>query len=170
MNPQYPIRLNTSQVEIIDAILSNKVSFLVIGGWAIASYISERTTFDLDILISRTRGNAIRVETALKQIKNLTFPLGLNLRQTLTESEKRIFIPDDGPNKLVDILTSIKGVDFGDFYRASKVAYVGLREVRVCSPHDLLKMKEISLKLTINPKYQLRDIADIKLLKKFLGV
>ena len=89
MNPNNKVTLSEPQELLLRALLRHKVVFLVIGGQAILTYTSYRKTDDLDILLSRSKINAEKVEKAL-QAKNWISPNGLSLAGELTQVKKLI--------------------------------------------------------------------------------
>ena len=87
MLPVNQLTLRESQLRVLRALILNQVSFLVIGGQAIACYVAKRTTNDLDILLSRSSSNARKVEHALQATKWRSAQ-GLKLHQLLTQQNK----------------------------------------------------------------------------------
>ena len=160
MLPANQLTLRESQLRVLRALVRNKVSFLVIGGQAIACYTAKRTTNDLDILLSRSNSNARRVEHALEASKWRSSH-GLPLHQMLTKENKLIEYPDAKELKEVDLLSSIDGIDFNKIYQRSKIAIINNLPVHIPSVADLIFMKEISAKSSNSKSKKEQDLIDI---------
>ncbi|MGH8858250.1 MAG: hypothetical protein ACREXG_09530 [Polaromonas sp.] len=91
---------------------SNRVEYLVVGGYALAAYGHPRYTGDLDFWIGTDAINADRVLAALVQ-----FGFGsLGIRsEDLTVPNQVIQL--GYPPARIDLLTSIDGVDFVECYQ-----------------------------------------------------
>ncbi len=90
---------------------SNKVEYLVVGGYALAAYGHPRYTGDLDFWIGTAVDNADRVLMALSQFGFGS--LGIS-REDLTKPDQVIQM--GYPPARIDLLTSIDGVSFGECY------------------------------------------------------
>lgn len=166
MNPYNKVTLSEPQELLLRALLRHKVVFLVIGGQAILTYTSYRKTDDLDILLSRSKINAEKVEKAL-QAKNWISPNGLSLAGELTQVKKLIAYPKEGYEKVADLLTSIDGIDFRHCFENSKKVIFNDLEVRVPSVKSLIEMKKVSI-ATKNLIARKQDEDDIYQLTKLM--
>ena len=105
------IRLPPDFKEFLKLLDSEKVEYLIVGGYAVGYYGYPRATGDIDIWVSSTRDNAQRLVRALGlfgfQQKSLSIELFLK-----EQSVVRIGVP---PVR-IDLLTSISGVSFTDCY------------------------------------------------------
>jgi hypothetical protein len=88
------------------------VRYLVVGGYAVALHGHPRYTKDIDIWIELTPENADRVVQALEQFGFGS--LGLKPADFLEPSQ---VIQLGYPPRRIDLLTSLKGVDFNDCYQ-----------------------------------------------------
>lgn len=161
------LTLLDSQLQLLRALQNNKVTFLVIGGQAIAAYLPTRVTRDLDILLSRSSSNAKKVEHAL-QAHGWRSPKGLLLNQYLTQRNKILEYPDTRELKVADLLTSIDDVNFNELFQRSNIARFNNLHVRIPSVKDLIHMKKISINSYTNHLKKDRDLQDIADLTKFL--
>jgi hypothetical protein len=84
----------------------------VVGGYAVALHGHPRYTKDIDIWIELTPENADRVVQALEQFGFGS--LGLKPADFLEPSQ---VIQLGYPPRRIDLLTSLKGVDFNDCYQ-----------------------------------------------------
>ena len=94
--------------EFAELLHSNRVEYLIVGGYALAAYGHPRYTGDLDFWIGCDAGNAARVLAALEQ-----FGFGsLGVAQADLTTPERV-IQLGFPPRRIDLLTSIDGVEFG---------------------------------------------------------
>jgi len=94
---------------------SNKVEYLVVGGFAVAHYGFARFTGDLDFFIRASEENAQRVLAALAQ-----FGFGgLDISAADLRSAGKVIQLGVRPNR-IDIITAISGVSFEEAW-ASRV-------------------------------------------------
>jgi predicted nucleotidyltransferase len=118
--------------EFLRLFHSNRVEFLVVGGFAVAIHGYPRATADLDIWISRTADNARRVVEALREFGFL----GAELNEQLFQFPNRVVRMGVAPNR-IEILTDIDGVEFSQcFGRADHTLVDGVR-IPVISLEDL---------------------------------
>jgi hypothetical protein len=104
--------LNQDFREFIELLNNNDVRYLVVGGYAVALHGHPRYTKDIDIWIELTPENADRVVQALEQFGFGS--LGLKPADFLEPSQ---VIQLGYPPRRIDLLTSLKGVDFNDCYQ-----------------------------------------------------
>ncbi len=72
------IKLSTYQASFATALIDAEVEFVVIGGMAMKAHGINRETIDLDIFVSRTSQNAMRLHSVL-----LRFATAVDLRLTV---------------------------------------------------------------------------------------
>ena len=101
------IQLPPDFKEFLKLLTSSDVEYLVIGGYAVNYYGFSRATADLDIWISRTPENAVRISNVLR-----AFGFSKATPEVFLEPGKviRMGVP---PVRL-EILTSISGIDFAE--------------------------------------------------------
>ena len=125
------IKLPPDFKEFLKLLNSNKVEYLLIGGYAVGYHGYPRPTGDMDIWIARTRDNAQRVVEALAEF-GFTCPAELLLQENQLV---RMGVP---PFR-IEILTTIDGVEFSDCYPArlqtllddAEVSLIGLSDLKV---------------------------------------
>ena len=93
--------------ELLFALNAHSVKYLIVGGYAVSFHAQPRATKDLDILISADEQNSKAVFAALAQFGAPVS--GLSARD-FTEPEA--FFRMGTPPAMVDILPSIRGVEF----------------------------------------------------------
>ena len=131
---------------------SNKVEYLVVGGYALAAYGHPRYTGDLDFWIGTAADNADRVLAALTQFGFGS--LGIK-KEHLTEPGQVIQM--GFPPARIDLLTSIDGVSFTPCFQR-----------RLVIDLDGLQLNFIALDdFKINKKAvgRHRDLADLEMLE-----
>jgi len=103
--------LNKDFKEFIDSLNSNNVRYLVVGGYAVAFHGHPRYTKDIDIWIQSDGKNA---KNLLNALDNFGFgSLDLKVEDFLTPG---YVIQLGYPPNRIDLLTTIKGVEFETCY------------------------------------------------------
>jgi hypothetical protein len=93
--------------EFAELLNSNKVEYLVVGGYALAAHGHPRYTGDLDFWIGTDGANADRVLAALDQFGFS----GLGIRKEDLTAPNQVIQMGYPPGR-IDLLTSIDGVEF----------------------------------------------------------
>lgn len=157
---------------ILRALIKHKVSFVVVGGVAVAHHGYVRTTKDIDIVPDPSEGNLRRLWAALQELD--AEPLAL---QDLRPEELPVPLALEGLLQLgnwdlatkhgrLDILQYIRGKlesadDYADLVRRSEEARFDFGTVRFASYADILDMK------TLAGRDQ--DLVDIRALREARG-
>jgi hypothetical protein len=127
------------------------VRYCVIGAFALAFHTRPRYTKDMDILVEPTTDNAKRLLIALDE-----FGFGsLNLTVEDFTTPGNIIQLGYEPVR-IDIITSIKGLEFKDVWENRVQGPYGIQTVNFIDRQNLIRAK----KLSNRPQ----DIADLKLL------
>lgn len=145
---------------VLQAFEKNKVSYSIVGGYAVAMHGAPRGTIDIDCIIEHKREDFIGCERALKSIGlEPRLPVRaeevFNFRTEYIEKKNMIawsFINPLNPLECIDIIVT------HDLRKLRSVRYkFGLHQVSVLSIDDLIDMK----KLSARPQ----DLEDIKALE-----
>ena len=160
------MQLNEHQTNLVKLLVRHKVVFLVIGGHAVLEYSNYRTTSDLDILLSRSRNNATKLEQALSRYR-VHAPDGRKWVDFLTSKGIKLNYPDE-TNHEADLLTSIDGIDFGKCYQRSIEVELGDVSLRIPSVSDLIAMKIKSIETGNDIAAKQKDAMDISELQTLL--
>jgi hypothetical protein len=129
------------------------VRYLIIGGFAFSYYAEPRYTKDIDILIELSEENA---RNLMKALNSFGFSdLKLNAKDFL-ESEQIIQL-GVAPVR-IDILTSIRDIEFPDLWDDRVTDRYGDVDVWFISKKDLIRIKRLSGRQ--------QDLADIEKLEK----
>ncbi len=103
--------LNQDFREFLQSLNNNGVHYLVIGGYAVAFHGHPRYTKDLDVWIEVSEENAVRLVLAMGE-----FGFGsLGLQAEDFTKPGQVVQLGYPPNR-IDILTSIRGVEFANAY------------------------------------------------------
>jgi len=139
--------------DLLKLFNKNKVRYCVIGAYAVAFYGRPRYTKDIDILVDPDIKNAEKIVSVLNEFgfKNC----GL----TIKDFTKKGRIVQLGYEPIrVDIITSIKGVDFKDIWKHKIKDLYGKEKIFFIGLKDLIKIKKISNRI--------QDLADLEILTR----
>lgn len=142
--------------QMLRLLVKHRVSFILIGGYAVNYYGYERTTGDMDIWLQLGNENKNRLIVALKdfgierqdldQLKSMDF-----------ESAPPVFFIGEPPRK-IDFLTLINNVKFGD--AITKANYLKVEDFQI----PVINYQHLILsKITSN---RLKDKADVEELQR----
>lgn len=123
--------LNEDFKEFVALLNSNRVEYLIVGGYALAAYGHPRYTGDLDFWIGADPANAKHVLTALDQFG--FGALGVRLEDLTTPDR---VIQMGFPPRRIDLLTSIDGVDFAPAFARRVVVDVDGQSLNFISLDD----------------------------------
>ena len=139
--------------DFIALLNKHNVHYLIIGGFAYSFYAEPRYTRVIDILIEQSEANASKILKALKDFGftdiDLTVKDFMEINQIIQLGVAPVRI---------DILTSIKEIDFPRFWENRVVGRYGDIDVFFISKQDLIKIKRASGRK--------QDLADIENLEK----
>jgi len=138
--------------EFIALLNRHDVHYLIIGGFAYSFYAEPRYTKDIDILIEQSKKNAKKILDALKDFGFTD--IGLTEKDFLESGQ--VIQLGVAPVR-IDILTSIKGMDFQKFWKNRVAGRYGDIDVFFISKQDLIKCKRASGRK--------QDLADIEKLE-----
>ena len=138
--------------EFIESLNSNKVEYVIVGGYAQAYHGRPRFTGDIDVLVHRSRENAARLLLALAQ-----FGFGqLGLSEDDFMSEGQVIQLGIAPNR-IDILTSLTGCRFEDVWRTRLSTQIAGVPVSM-----IAKDEYIQNKLAVGRPQDLADVDQLK--------
>ena len=132
------LRIPQDQIEFLKSLVKANVRFVVIGGYAVRFFGCDRETTDLDILIDSTEENAIRLRPLVVDYLGYepTFVVA-----DLLKHQKQLKTPD----RMIDILTSVEGLEFGTAYQCREQYYVDGVLVPFVSKDHLIFIKEAAI-------------------------
>lgn len=147
------MRVEKDFKEFIALLNRSEVRYLVIDGFAFSFYAEPRFTKDIDILIESTHGNAKKLLEAIKEFGFTDVDLSDN-----DFLEPGHIIQLGVAPLRIDIVTSIKGVEFSAAWKDRVTGRFGDIDAHFISKDDLIKNKR-----ALGRK---QDLADIEKLEK----
>ena len=125
--------------EFLELLNKHNVRYCIIGAFALAFYARPRYTKDMDIWIEASTENANRLLIALNE-----FGFGsLNLAVEDFSTQGNIIQLGYEPVR-IDLLTSIKGLEFEDIWKNRVQGPYGKQTVNFIDRQNLIKSKKIS--------------------------
>ncbi len=123
--------------EFIVSLNSNRVIYLLIGGWAVGFYGNPRATKDIDFLVAIDDTNLEKLQKALNEFGAPTIDINR------FKEKDNVFRMGRSPIQ-IDIITEASGIDINDCYsRRNKMNLDGI-DLLVISKEDLLRNKRAS--------------------------
>ncbi len=141
--------LNQDFKEFVQSLNNNLVHYLIIDGYAVAFHGHPRYTKDLDIWIENNQNNAQRLLDALAEFG--FGALDLDIADFLEPGQ---IIQLGYPPNRIDLLTSLKGVDFAACYPARVTLALDDVELNFIDLENLKRNKRAAGRL--------QDLADIE--------
>lgn len=138
--------------EFLRLLNSEKVEYLVVGGYAVGHHGFPRVTGDMDVWVAATPENARRVVGALKKFG---FSYAGKVAPILVQEKQVVRL--GVPPVRIEIITTITGVEFKDCYaqrtiatldEGIEVSLIGLSELKLNKaatgrPKDLDDLKHL---------------------------
>jgi hypothetical protein len=158
--------------DLLEALYKNKVKYLIVGGLAVNLYGVPRVTQDIDLIISTSKSNVLKL---ISLLKNLGYaprlpvnPAHLALPDKVKEwiESKNLkafsFYHKKDNYKVVDIVL-VHSLNFEQSFKNKTVKKVDNIKIYLASMDDLIRTKEFG-----NRPQDLSDIAMLKKVKKYL--
>jgi len=148
-------RLPADFADLLRCLAEAEADYMLVGGYALMAHGYIRATQDLDVWVRPTSDNAARVMSAMKEFG---LPPGLSADDLLGG----VAPPPTGfrfgrPPFAVDLLTSVRGVDFDAAWAGSSVRRLDGLDVRVIGRAALLANKRATGRA--------KDAADVEALE-----
>jgi hypothetical protein len=137
--------------DFIKFLNANKVTYLLLGGWAVGIHGNPRATKDIDFLIAVDDANLKRLRKAMYEFGAPTINMGIF-------KEKGNFFRMGRPPIQIDIITDAAGIDIKSCYSRKHIVVVNDLEISVISKEDLIKNKKATGRH--------RDLDDAEILEK----
>lgn len=145
--------LNEDYRDMLQALVAEKVNFLLVGAYALAAHGYPRATMDIDIWVMPSPDNA---DGVLRALLRFGAPLH-NVSRADFEKEGTLFQIGVAPRR-IDIITAASGLQFESTFRNSLIAEIEGIEVRIPSVDDLVTNKRASGRT--------KDLADAEALEE----
>ena len=125
--------------EFIELLLSQKVEFLLVGGYALAIHGAPRFTEDIDFLIRVSPDNAERMESVLR-----SFGFGqIGITRADFLVPEHVIQLGRAPNR-IDLLTSMSGVSWEEAWVSKEEVEFGGFQLWTVSRNVLIQNKKAS--------------------------
>jgi hypothetical protein len=145
--------LNEDYRDMLQALVDEKVSFLLVGAYALAAYGYPRATMDIDIWVMPSPDNA---DGVLRALLRFGAPLH-NVGRADFEKEGTVFQIGVAPRR-IDIITAASGLQFEPTFRNSLIVEIEGIQVHIPSVDDLVTNKRASGRT--------KDLADAEALEE----
>ena len=144
--------------QLLNALNSNKVKYLVVGGYAVNYYGYIRTTGDIDLWLEPSKGNQLNIATALKEINiednAIQEFLSLDFTQPVSFSD------GEEPNRM-DFMNFITGIKFTEAWeKRIEVVIDGINLFFIHFDHLILS------KINTNRLQDKLDVEELQKIKK----
>jgi len=147
-----PNLFNLDFLDFLELLDKYKVSYLLVGGYAVILHGYGRSTGDLDLWINQTPENYYKLKKVYQDFGAPIFPI-----EDFDSEKFDVWSIGVEPRK-IEILTRVSGLQFGDAYKNCNWLELEKFKVPFIDFEDLIKNKTASGRL--------KDLADIEQLKK----
>jgi predicted nucleotidyltransferase len=130
------IRLTQDFREFLNLLNSEKIEYLLIGGYAVGLYGVERPTKDMDVWISTSPEN---LDKLIEVLGKFGFRPDQFKREDFTGTQS-VFRMGFPPNRL-EVITRIAGVEFPECYARRCMTEIEGLQVAVIDVQDLMRNK-----------------------------
>jgi hypothetical protein len=148
--------LNKDYKDMLQALVDEKVRFLLVGAYALAAHGYPRATMDIDIWVMPSPENA---DAVLRAVHRFGAPLQ-NLTKADLEKDGTVFQIGVAPRR-IDIITAASGLQFSEAFSRSATVHIEEIEVHIPSVADLIINKRASGRT--------KDLADAEALENLRG-
>ncbi len=145
--------LNEDYRDMLQAFADERVSFLLVGAYAMAAHGFPRATVDIDLWVNPSPENA---DAVLRALKRFGAPVR-NLKKEDLQKDDTIVQIGVAPRR-IDIITSASGLQFQEAFERSLTVDVDGIDVHIPSRGDLIRNKRASGRN--------KDIADAEALEE----
>jgi predicted nucleotidyltransferase len=128
---------NEDFIDFLTLLNKNKVSYILVGGYAVVIRGYSRTTGDIDIWVEKTVDNFQLLESALCEFG---LPQGAILLENFL-SEKFDVFSIGKPPFAIEIMTAIKGLEYKQAFDTSTMETIDGIEIRVVHLNQLRQAK-----------------------------
>jgi hypothetical protein len=136
------MNLNQDFCDFIESLNKFQVEYLIVGGYAVIFHGYNRTTGDLDIWVNATDENYARLSEAFRFFGMSTFDM---TAEKFLNTELNDVFTFGRPPVCIDILTKVKGLDFSEAFRNSKLVTISSIGLRMIDIRDLkITKKEVN--------------------------
>lgn len=131
--------LNIDFKDFIQALNSNKVEYLLVGGYAVIFYGYNRTTGGIDIWVRKSKANYKKLVQAFTDFGMPVFDM--TLANFLNNELIDVFSFGNPPIK-IDLMTAVKGLEFEDCFENKKTEVIDDVQINIIDLEDLIQAKK----------------------------
>jgi len=124
--------------DIIEILNEQKVRYLIVGAYAMATFGYSRSTYDIDLWIDKKEENIDKVLISLDE-----FGVPFAIKKEDLRKENSVIQIGVAPVR-IDILTDIDGVNFDEAYKQRVVHDFGNLKAPILHIDDIIKTKTAS--------------------------
>ena len=128
---------NEDFIDFLTLLNKNKVSYILVGGYAVVIRGYSRTTGDIDIWVEKTVDNFQLLKNALSEFG---LPQGAIHLDNFLSDEFDVF-SIGRPPYAIEIMTAVKGLDYLDTFNSSTIEQIDGVDVRVVHLNQLRQAK-----------------------------
>lgn len=127
--------------DFIAQLNKNDVEYILVGGYSVILHGYSRTTGDMDIWVKQTSENYNKLKQAFQMFGMPVFDMTED--NFLYHSEWNVFTYGNPPSS-IDIMTSVKGLDFEDTFKQAVYFEEDGLQIRTIHINNLLVAKKAS--------------------------
>ncbi len=131
--------LNADFTEFIEALNKAEVEYILVGGYAVIFHGYNRTTGDLDIWVNPSPDNYQRLKKAFAHFGMSLFDM---TEEKFMKTDNYDVFTFGRPPVCIEILTAVKGLEFGSAYKNSSLQNFDDVSVRMIDIRDLILAKK----------------------------
>jgi hypothetical protein len=146
---------NEDFIDFLAALNRNEVRYILVGGYSVILHGYSRTTGDMDIWVEKSEENYKKLTNAFSDFKMPLFDMTL---QNFIHNPKVDVFTFGRPPVCIDIMTSVKGLEFKEAFDHAEYFTIHEEKIRVIHYQHLIKAKKTSGRW--------KDLDDIENLEK----
>ena len=131
--------LNEDFQDFIKALNSEKVKYILVGGYSVIVHGYHRTTGDMDIWVEPSQDN---YNLLINSFSKFGFPTNAITIENFLNTQDQDVFTFGRPPMAIDILTMVKGLDFTESYALSEIHIINDIPVRVVHLNHLKQAKK----------------------------
>lgn len=124
--------------DFIGSLNKFQVNYILVGGYSVILHGYPRTTGDLDVWVGKDENNYQRLKMAFEGFGMPTFDMTF---QNFMHNPKLDVFSFGRPPVCIDIMTSVKGLEFEASYEKAQVREVEGISIKLIHYDDLIKAK-----------------------------
>ncbi|WEK37968.1 MAG: hypothetical protein P0Y53_10700 [Candidatus Pseudobacter hemicellulosilyticus] len=125
--------------DFIQALNNQNVDYILVGGYAVILHGYRRVTGDMDIWVKRTKENYTKLSRAFAEFR---LPLFDMTEERFLNTEQVDVFSFGRPPVSIDIITELKGVDFGEAFAQAQVYDESGLMIRFLHLNNLIQAKK----------------------------